>query len=516
MTSDTTSDRVLKNGFAIIASFAFAKLFIHLAVNYFGGYGIFRDELYYVACSNHLDIGYVDQPPLSLYLLACIRLFFGDSVFAIRFLSAVAGAATLFMTGRIVQEFGGKAFAQCIACLASLVSLINLGMDSIYSMNAFDLLFGTLASYITVRLINTGHKKYWLFLGAVCGLGALNKIGMLWFGAGIAVGILCTSHRVWFKSRWPWIAALVAFLLFLPFVLWNILHDFAHLEFIRNATLGKYSGLSLWTFSTGQILIQNPVTLPVWISGLAYLLISKDGKRYLPLGIAFLFSFAVLAVNAHSKSEYLASTYSVLFAGGGMMFEGWFSHPGFGWLRAASVSLLSIGLFLAPLVLPVLPVEGYILYAGALGITPSSAEAKSLAELPQFYADMFGWEDKASAVARVYHLLTPQDQVKCALYADNYGRCAAIDYYGRKYDLPPSVGPHNNYWIWGPREYSGEVVIMLGGDLEHNLQCYESVWIADSVSTRYCMPYENHLMIYLCRNLKEPVKDLWPKIKRFE
>jgi hypothetical protein len=503
------------NGIALLLSFALAKLLIHVLTNAFGGYGIFRDELYYFACSNHLDAGYVDQPPLSIYILAFNRFLLGDSVFVMRLLPAIAGAATVYLTGRTAAEFGGGTFSKIFACLASIVSLINLGMDSIYSMNAFDHLLAALAIFYTARLLTTGDPKYWIFIGLSLGFGALNKIGMAWIGGGIALGILVSSGRAWFSTRWPWFAAGLALLIFLPYIIWNFTHDFAHLEFIRNASQGKYSGLSLWTFTSGQFLLQNPVTFPLWISGLYFFFFDPLGKPFRPLGIMFLFSFGVLAINGHSKAEYLAPAFPVLFAGGGVMFERVSSRKFMGWLRPVYILIMAAGLALAPFVLPVLPVETYLRYAGTMGVKPSSAETKELAELPQFYADMFGWEDKAAAVSRAYHRLAPEDQAKCAVFGDNYGRCGAIDFYGKKYGLPESVGGHNNYWIWGPRQYTGEVVLILGGDLEKKQRVFSGVEVVDSVSTRYCMPYENHLRIYLCRNLKIPMNELWQRIKNY-
>jgi hypothetical protein len=166
-------------------------------------------------------------------------------------------------------------------------------------------------------------------------------------------------------------------------------------------------------------------------------------------------------------------------------------------------------------VLPILPVGTYIHYADILGIKPFTPENQTLSELPQFYADMFGWEEKARDVAQVFNALSADDRKKCAIFADNYGRCGAIDLFGKKYGLPPSIGRHNNYWIWGPREYTGELVIILGGDLEDKQQKFESVEVAGVTSCRYCMPYENNLRIYVCRKLKVPFKKFWPNLKKF-
>ena len=505
---------VLLSDTAVLLYLALFKLLLHLYTNLFAGYGIFRDELYYLACAEHLSGGYVDQPPLSIFVLALSRMLVGDSIFALRLLPAVAGALTVCLAGLMARELGGGRFAQIAAAFASLVSVILLAFSSIYSMNCFDVLFWSLAAYLLILLIKTADPKYWPRLGLVLGLGLLNKVGVLWLGFGIFAGLFLTPERRWLKTKWPYLAGAIAVVLFLPFVMWNLTHGFAHLEFIRNATSGKYSHLTSLSFALGQILVENPFTFPLWISGLVFLFYSLE-RRYRLLGYVYLAAFAVLVANGHSKPEYLGAAYPMLFAAGGAALERWLTGRWI-WVRQAYVGLmLAGGVIAAPFVLPILPVESYIRYSQALGVEPSSTEAKKLGKLPQFYADMFGWEEKAQAVARVFHSLTPEEQTRCAIFADNYGRCGAIDFYSKKYDLPQSIGRHNNYWIWGPRDYTGELMLILGGSLEDKQEHFESVVVAGTSTCEYCMPYENNLRIYICRKLKVPLRQLWPELKTF-
>jgi len=517
MNEPELSQRDKRADLIIIAGFAFGKFLIHAATNAFGGYGYFRDELYYLACSEHIDLGYVDQPPLSIYILAVNRFLLGDSIFALRFLPAVAGAATVLLTGLMVREFGGRKFALILACIASIASPIVLGMDTVFTMNAFDYAIWAGAAYLIIRLIKTGDPRHWLVLGVVIGLGLFNKIGVVWLACGIIVGLLFTPLRHWVKTRWPWISAVIAFLIFVPYIIWNFTHDFAHLEFIRNATSGKYSSLTPLVFTIGQVMLQNPVSLPIWLTGIVLFLFAKEWREYRILGVIYVLSFIILLVNQHSKPEYLSPAYPALFAGGAIGLERLLSNRPWRWVKPVySVLLVISGIVLAPLVLPVLPVETYIGYAEALGVKPTTAEAKKLEKLPQFYADMFGWEEKAEAVARVYNTLSKEEQAKCAIYGDNYGRCGAIDFFGRKYGLPKSVGRHNSYWIWGPRGYSGELMIVLGGGLKDKQEKFESVEVGGVVACKYCMPYENNLSIFVCRKLKAPLVEVWPQLKVYE
>ncbi len=519
-TPTETAPRTGPSILTLLLALAGLKLALHLSVNLFAGYEIFRDELYYLACASHPALGYVDQPPLSIWLLAGVRAVLGDSLFALRLLPALAGAALVFVTGLLARELGGNRFAVTVTALCSLVAGFPLAASSFYSMNVFDLLLVAVACLLLARLINTGEPRLWLALGAVLGLGLLNKVGVLWVGLGIFVGLLATRERRWLRTPWPWAAGALALLLFLPYVIWNATHDWAHLEFIRSAVAGKYSGLSAWSFLSGQVLMQNPVTLPVWLAGLGWLLFAPAGRRYRLLGVVWITASVVLLANGHSKAEYLANVYPPLFAAGGVAWERtlWKLEPGWrpALAGAALVALLVTGLLLAPLATPILPVETYVEYADALGVGPSTAEGHELAELPQFYADMFGWRAKAEAVAAVYHALPEEDRARAAIFAENYGRAGAIDYWADELGLPGALGNHNSYWIWGPGDADGDVVLVLGGDREDLEERFASVELAGRADCTWCIPYERDLPIHVCRGLRTPLDELWPHMKHYD
>src|SRR5215475_1892137 len=177
----------------LIAVFGVVALLIHLLTN--SRYGYFRDELYYIACGRHLAFGYVDQPPLSILLLRLSQLLLGDSLFAIRFLPALAGAGIVALTGVIARELGGGAWAIALACAGSLCALFNLAVGNFFSMNAFEPLFWMGAVYLLVRIINGGSPMLWLWFGVLLGLGLENKHSTVFFGFGIFLALLITPER---------------------------------------------------------------------------------------------------------------------------------------------------------------------------------------------------------------------------------------------------------------------------------------------------------------------------------
>jgi MFS family permease len=513
-------EQVVENGrrkfLYLILGLSAVELLLHLYTNAFAGYGYFRDELYYIACSQRLAWGYVDQPPLSIFILAISRNFFGDSVFALRILPAIASAVTVFFAGKIAQEFGGKGVAITAACLSLILSPIFLGMNSIYSMNSFDWLLWIAAFYIVIRLIKTENKKLWIWLGIVVGLGLLNKIDLLWFGAGLVVGMAFTPQRKYFLTVWPYIAGAISLIIFSPYIIWNFTHNFAHLEFMHNATSLKYLSVTRMDFVLGQFLINGPATIPVWLSGIYFLFFNKEGKKFRLAGIIFLTTFLILFINGHSKSEYLSVTLPVLFAAGGIMVEKLANLSKAKWVKAAAPIYLFIGgIFTVPLAIPILPVETYIQYSRTLGIQQPSSEGKHLGELPQFYADMFGWENMAASVSKVYTSLSPEDQRRTKVFARNYGEAGAIDFFSKKYPLPPVICPHNNFWYWGYGDTTRNIIIVIGGKKNDHLHSFYNVDSVGAITSRYAIPYENNLTIFICRGLRYPIEDIWKKIRFF-
>jgi hypothetical protein len=508
---------IFLNHNAVLVYLALAKLFIHLATNLTGGYGYFRDELYYIACSDHMAWGYVDQPPFSIAALWMSRLLFGDSLFALRLFPAIAGATVVILAGLMSRELGGKRFAQVLASCSVIVAPLTLGTNSIFSMNSFDVFFWTLAFYLIILIIKKDEQKHWLLLGLILGLGLLNKISVLWLGTGLAAGLLLTPSRKLFLTRRVWIAAAIALLLFLPHVLWQVVYGFPTLEFIKNATAHKYVAVSPLDMFLQQALNMNPLTLPLWISGLFYFLVSKSARQFRILPFIYFTVFLILVINKNSKAEYLGPMFPMLFAAGAFTIEKFILRFNGRWIKPAIlIPVIFSGIVFTPFALAVLPVETFITYTHLLGMTPSTSEKKELNKLPQFYADMFGWENIAAVVADAYNTLTPDEKTKCAILCNNYGEAGAIDFFGRKYGLPKASSGHNNYWLWGCRNAAGEVVIRLGGSREPLLKSYREVKQTGVCKDAYCMPYENNMPVYVCKDRRTPLKDDWTMFRHYE
>jgi hypothetical protein len=498
----------------LIAFFGAVTLLVHFLTN--GRYGYFRDELYYIACGQHLAFGYVDLPPLSALLIRLSRVLLGDSLFAIRFLPAVASALNVALTGMIARELGGRSWAVALSCTASLCALVFLAVGNFFSMNAFEPLFWMGAIYLLVRIINGGSPRLWLWFGAVVGLGLENKHSMAFFVAGVCVALLLTPERRHLGQKWIWLGGLIALALALPNVIWQIRHDWPTWELLRNiAQSNKNVVLTPAHFMAQQVLIMNPTTLPLWLGGLIWLLVSRDGRRYRVIAIAYLITLAEFII-MHGKHYYLAPAYPMLFAAGGVGVERLFSVR-LQWLKPALLAaMIAVAALLAPTVVPILSPEKLVAYMKSIHFEPPRTETSHTAALPQLFADQFGWEEMVRSVAHVYTHLSPDDRKQAAIFCQNYGQAGAIDFFGPKLGLPPAICGHQNYFLWGPRNYTGEVLLVLDDDADDERQQFESVEdLGQVLSSPWAMPWEQRNHIYLCRRLKGSVRDLWPKVKEW-
>ncbi len=499
---------------ALVVFFSAVALLVHLLTN--GRYGYFRDELYYIACARHLDFGYVDQPPFSILLLRLSQILLGDSLFAIRLLPALAGSATVAFTGAIARELGGRGWAVALACAASLYALFNLAVGNFFSMNAFEPLLWMGCIYILIRIINGGSPTLWLWLGALLGLGLENKHSTAFFGAAIFVGLLLTRERRHFAQKWIWLGGLIALAIALPNLLWQARHHWPTYELLSNiAHSNKNVALSPVQFIAEQIVFMNPGTLPLWIAGLLWLFASRDGRRYRALGIIYLVTLAEFIV-LHGKSYYLAPAYPMLFAAGGLAAERVFAAH-LRWLKPGLLLVILVtGALFAPLAMAVLPPDKLIAYMQAIHLQPPRTETSHTAALPQVFADQFGWEQMVGSVAHVYHHLRPEDERRAAIFCQNYGEAGAIDFFGPKLGLPPAISGHQNYFLWGPRDWTGEVALVLDTNDEDERDQFASVEdLGQIVSSPWAMPFERRMHIFLCRDLKAGVREFWPRVKEW-
>lgn len=520
MTETRTGTRArLLSGPYLVAYLALAKVALHLALT--GRYGYFRDELYFLACADHLDWGYVDHPPLSIFVLWLWRGLFGESLLALRLLPVLAGAATVLLAGRIARRMGGGRFAQGLAALAVLLTPVLLAFGTYYSMNAFEVLLWTLALDRLIGILQDQARpspRGWLLFGLWMGLAALNKLGTLQLGLALALGLLATPARRELRSRWIYLGGLVALALLTPHLIWQQQHGWPFVEFVAQARAHKMVAHSPLAFLGTQVLLIGPAGLLLWLPGALYLLLGRD-PRIRPLralGVTF-FAMLALTVLLGGKSYYAAGVYPPVLSAGAVLIERVRWRPFLVRLSARALLVVTGGALL-PLTVPSLPPRATVRYLEALGVgQPRDERSAALQEgrLPPFLADRFGWPEMVAAVARVHQGLPAAERRGCAILAGNYGEAGAIDLFGEAHGLPRAISPHNSYWLWGPGEADGRCLIVIGVGQKRLSKVCVALEEAARARHPHAVRYENDLPIFICRGFRRPVAELWREVRSY-
>ena len=509
------------SGPAIVLYVASIRIILYL----FAGpnYGYFRDELYYLACGEHPAWGYVDQPPLIGWIAWLLTHTIGTSLWALRLLPALAGTATVILSGLLARELGGRRWAMFLASLAALMAPISLALSHLFTMNAFDPLLWTAIAFLIVRIAKADptatRDHLWLAVGVLVGLTILNKYAVLFWLAGLLVGMALTPLRRSFRSRWFWLGCIIATIIALPNFLWERSHHYPFLELMHNVRAsGRDILLPPIPYLKAQAEMLGYIAAILVIFAL-FFFFSKQGRPYRALGWAYLFFLAQMML-LRGKMYYVAPVYPVMFAAGAVWIDRATRRPLWLWSNLWVKPLLALGIFavaaiFAPTVLPVLSVPQFLAYTQALGIEQQKFEHTAPSILPQLYADMFGWEEMTQKVAAYFNTLSPEEQRRTAIFANNYGYAGAIDYFGPRYGLPKSIGGHQSYWLWGPRDYTSESIIVLGEGHEENMQTKCASYTIVGHTNYPLSRSDDWLPIYHCRGFKWNLQEAWPQLKNW-
>jgi hypothetical protein len=498
----------------ILGCLSLTALVLHLA--FYKGYGFFRDELYFIACSNHLDWGYVDQPPGVAVVAWAARAVFDDPLFAIRFVPCVFAALQVLLTGLTARAMGGSRYAQFLTCICVIAAPEYFG--SWLNTDMFMTLGWAACAWVAARVLSGESERLWLLFGVFAGLALQGKHAMLFFGFAFAVGLVISPQRKMALSPWLWAGGAVAFMIALPNLIWEYRNDWATYVMLSNvAKSDKNLVLGPLKYLLSNVDAMGRFSLPVWLAGLAWCLFLPQGRKFRALGWSWVIAY-ITFLALKGKDYYLTPMYAMLFAAGTVAIEGWLAKLGavsrLTSRAAIPVIVLLGGMIGWPFAMPVMPVEKFIAYEAAFGTTPAKTENIALDKLPQQYADMFGWREMAAAVSKVYYALPAVERPLCGILTRNYGEAGAIDYFGGEYGLPGAISGHQNYWLWGPGPYTGECLVVIGYSRSRLDELFGSVTQAGETYQPYAISYENHRPIWVCRQPKfRSLQELWPELK---
>lgn len=488
------------------------KLAAHLVTAFATPYEFHRDELLYFSMGTHLRLFAMDFPPFIAILSETLRHTAGVSVLTYRLTPALFGAVVMLLAVLIARELGGGRMAQTLTAVAVLFNPLFLRTASLFQPVVIDQLWWLLGFWALLRLINTDDERWWIVLGMAGGLGLLSKFSILFFGLAVFVGLLVSSRRKAFLGPWPWIALGIALLIGSPSVAGQIQLDFPVLEQMAGLQEGQLNRITLREHLFEQAIWGPQILLAV--AGLVALLVTPRLKRYRLIGwitLCALFLFAAMK----GKSYYTGPIHPVLYGAGAV----WLDNLVRPRLRAVlgwglGVAVVVWGVFVLPFGLPVVPPEPMARYAAMTGITAGTkTNWGAQLELPQDYADMLGWREKAEAVASMLFVAEPglaRERAGALLYGANYGQAGALDLYGRELGLPPVVSLAGSWYFFGPGDRPGNPVVLLGVEPEDlvSIGC-ASVELATRVQNYWGVPEERDVPVTFCYDPSISVQRLW-------
>jgi len=488
------------------------------ASTFIKGYGYFIDEFYYIACASNPSFGYVDHPPLAPFVLTVFRFLFGDSLFAIRIVPALATSASVFLVGMLTKEVGGGKFAQVLAACSMAAAPMVIAFGGFYSMNAFEPLLAIVLLYYVVRMIHHNDVKKWLPIGVVIGLGVMNKHTFGLFILALFSSLIVTGYWKLFLNRWFVLGSFLGAVIVIPNIVWQILNGYPSLEFYRNISADKNVYTPPGAFILGQIMGMSPFNVLVWLPGTLYLFFSKRMRQFRFLSVLFILLFVFMMISGTSRSDRMIFAYPAVLVGGGLCFEDIIDHYHIRFIKWVIITLLIIGLGLGlPLILPYFEYETVKSYVSLIGFNTEIEKGKK-PPLPQLLADKIGWEEKFNLVLHAYQHLSVEEKKEVIIASGNYGDAGMIDLFGKQYGLPPSVCNHNNYYLWSKERLHGNIVLYLT-----QKQSFEQLKKMFSVVkpgeeefiNQYVSPHENHLTVFLCKEPKYPLSDMLDRGKNY-
>jgi len=510
---------LLSSGMAIVWAIALAKVVLHVYFN--NRYGYFRDEFDYISCGDHLQWGYVDQPPLIPFLTHISRAVLGDSLRAIRFIPALASSFLVVQTAVLARELGGRRYAQILSAVSTVIVGMYLSNGSLLGTNCLEPNLWMGCVYFLILAIKRSDPRYWLAFGVVAGIGLEEKYSILVFGVGIVIGLLLTPHRRVFLNKWIWLGGLAAFLIFLPNVLWNFHYDWPFVQLMHNIRAnGRDVVYGPVAYFVQQVMIINPLNLAVWIIGLVALLVSLQLRPYRLLGWCYLACYAIFFA-LRGKNYYLAPIYPMLLAAGAVQIEHFIDSPQASparqsWKPSIVVALLISGAIGLPMSVPVLSPEHFVTYMRYNHIELAKTEHfGDQSPLPQWYSDQFGWKEIADAAAVAWNFIPPAERSDCGIFAQDYGQAGAIDFFYQRQGLPPAISGDRTYWLWGPHNYSGNCMIVLDDRKEVLDRLFNQVeFVGRSAPNQWAL--EREIPVFICKGKKfDSLATLWPRVKHW-
>ena len=477
-------------GLLALLKFLIPFLLIHPA------FELQRDEYLYYQQGQHLDLGYLENPPLISYL-GMISSWFGAKEWSVRFWPAFIGLLTVIVTCLITARLGGKAFAQFLAGFGVITGAF-LRIHILFQPNILDIFFWTLSIYFLVKFIQTNNQKDLLWLAISLALGWWSKYSILFLIASIVIGLLLTKHRKLLIQKKTYAAAAIAVLIILPNIWWQHAHKWPLIHHMQELRETQLVNVNTTDFIKDQFLLLFPVLI-IWIAGLVWFFRSAT---YRILGWIYLSVILLLMVGS-GKSYYALGIYPALLAAGGLVWENMFSIRK--WMRYIIAALI-IGLTIPfiPIGLPMMQPQELASFYKEKGIDKTGLlkwEDQKDHELPMDFADMLGWKELSEKAEKFYHSLPDTTESNTIIYCRNYGQAGALNFYGKEeWFQAMTISDNGSFVLWIPDRLSFDNLLLIGRNMpgvdDEVFQHFEKVTVIDSVTNKLSRQFGDKIIYF--------------------
>ncbi len=454
------------------------------------GYGYHRDELYFRMLPP--DWGYLDQPPLTPWLARTLAELV-DEPWALRLPATVASAVTVLLLARLARELGGDRRAVAFAAWGGAFAVLPLALGHLLLTSTIDLPLTVGVVLVAVRALR-GDPRWWLAVGALSGVAALNRLLVPVVLAGLVLGVLVFGPRRSLRTRWPWAGALVAVVTAAPTIAYQVTTGWPQLA--MGAALAEHNAADVRGQVPVILLVAiGPLLVPVWLAGVVHAW-RRPEARWVVVAAALVVAFTVVA---GAQPHYPVAVLDVLFAAGCVPVARWTRSTR--WRRPVVIGALTLDAVVATvLAVPVLPVT-------VVGSTP-------VTEAGPLVGDQVGWPRYVEQVAAVWRATGDPG---AAVLTSNYGEAGAVARFGTALGLPRPVSGHNHLWELGPPHEGTRTVVVVGGQYEQLVPLFAHCEVHDRLSNGVGVDNEEEGMpVAVCRDPADSWAGLWPRVRHLD
>jgi hypothetical protein len=458
-------------------------------------YGIHRDEYYYLAGGRRLAWGFADHPPITPLLARWQADLFGTSVTAFRVIPSLIAGVAAIMTALVARELGGRRTAQVLAALAAALLPAIRGPLILFGTTATDQLFWAVLLLLAARMLRTLDPRWWIPIGAVAGIGLLNKHTVLFVLVLLCGGLLVTPQRRLLATRYAVIGGALALAIWAPNIWWQLTHGLPAKD--MSSAIAEHNGGAvggLPDFVLESIALWAFVGLVIGWWGWRWLTRSDAGEPWCALGYGTLLVIPLVALTG-GKSYYVAPVAFVVAPAACVAIEADQARR-----RLAVAVLIVGGLISAPAVLPLLPPD----------------RLNPVLEVNREFGEMIGWHDLAEQVAAVHRRLSPDEQRTAVIFTGDYSEAGSLQLYANELGLPPVYSGHNSYADWGTPAERATPVIIVGIDQQDLGWCTDLEPAGLITNDAGVDNDEAGQPLSICRGLDRTWVELWPALRHVD